>query len=231
LTDEHPALINNINYSYDQWALRCNPEPTRYDSLDKASFVHFLNDEQEMFKSLIEFFKLIPEFQQFSLNERILLIKCNLSHLIHIHHVLKSQFVENTDLSHLFSCWTSPSFYSRISGARHRYAYFCEHPIILKLTLVTMIFTINLSRLPEGNLSYDFSDRKSLVNCQETYLILLWNYLNFIFDERVAVQSMSLVVFQYLRYQRLLAEMDGFIREHFRPDQFHPLTKSVFRLT
>jgi hypothetical protein len=60
---------------------------------------------------------------------------------------------------------------------------------------------------------------------------LLWNYLNVFFDQRSAVQSISLVVFQYLRYQRLLTEMAAFIREHFRPDQFHQLTKSIFRLT
>jgi hypothetical protein len=193
--------------------------------------VHFLNKEQRMFHTLIQFFKLIPEFQQFSLNERILLIKCNLSHLIQIHHVLRDSFVDDTQIGHLISCWMSPSFYTRISGARHRYAYFCEHPIILKLTLMTMIFTINLSHLPEGDLSYGFSDRTSLIRSQEMYVTVLWSYLNVLLDQRSAVQSMSLVVFQYLRYQRLLTEMDGFIREHFRPDQFHPLTTSVFRLT
>jgi hypothetical protein len=142
----------------------------------------------------------------------------------------KYQFVENTYKGNLMGCWISASFYSRIACTRRLYGHFCEHPIILKLTLVVMIFTINLSRLPERDLSYDFADRRSVIGAQEMYVTLMWDYLNVLFDEERAVQAMSLVIFQHLRYQRLMNEMDLFIGEHLHREQFHPLTKSVLRL-
>ena len=231
LTVDHSPLINNINHSYDQWALQCDTEKMNYYSLERTSLVRFLNDEQQIFASLIEFFKQIPEFRSIIVKDQILLIKCNLTHLVHIHHVLKDRFVENPHIGQLMSRWISPSFNSRLSRIRNFYDYFLEHPIILKLSLVVLIFTINLSRLPEEDLRNEFADRKALIGFQEMYATLLWNYLNVVFDKRRAVQSLSLVVFQYLRYQQLMNEMDLFIGEHFHPDQFHPLTKSVFRLT
>ena len=63
------------------------------------------------------------------------------------------------------------------------------------------------------------------------YVTLLWNYLNSVFDERSAVRSMSSLIFQYLRYQHIINEMDLFIGEHFHREQFRPLMKSVLRLT
>ena len=228
---DHSSLINNITHSYDQWALQCDTERMKSYSLDRNSFVHFLNDEQQMYRSLIDFYKQIPEFRQVVVDDQILLIKCNMAHLVHIHHILKDRFVENAHLDRLMNCWVNPSFSSRLGRTRRLYNYFLEHPIVLKLSLVVMIFTINLSRLPEEDLLYDFSDRRSLIRSQEMYVTLLWNYLSVVCDERSAVQSMGLVVFQYLRYQRLMHEMEPFIVEHFHPEQFHPLTKSVLRLT
>ena len=231
LSFDHNSIINNIDRSYNRSALEWNIEHVRGYSLERSSLVDFVNDEQEMFRSLIEFFKEIPEFRSITVDDQILLVKCNLTDLIHIHHVLKNQFVENTRISYLMSSWIGPSFYSRIARTRRRYDYFLEHPIVLKLSLAVLIFTINLSRLPGEDLSLEFTDRRSLIGSQEMYVTLLWNFLNVLFGERSAVQSLSLVIFQYLRYQQLMNEMDLFIGEHFHPDQFHPLTKSVFRLT
>jgi hypothetical protein len=231
LTAEHRTLINNINHSYDQCAIECGIEHIKYYSLERSGLVHFVNDEQQMFRSLINFYRQIPEFRQVSVDDQILLIKCNMTHSSHIHYLLKSQFVENTHVGYLMSCWIGASFYSQIARTRRFYDYFVEHPIILKLSLVVMIFTINLSRLPDRDLSCDFTDRSSLFRSQEMYVTLLWNYLHVLFDEGRAFQSMSLVIFQYLRYQQLINEMDLFIGEHFHREQFHPLMKSILRLT
>ena len=224
-------MINNITHSYDRYAFEWDIEHIKSYSLERSSLALFVNDEERMHRSLIEFFKEIPEFRSIPVDDQILLIKCNLTHLIHIHYILKYHLVDITHIGYLMSSWVGASLYSRLVRISRLYDYFLEHPIILKLSLVVMIFTINLSRLPEGDLRYEFTDRSSLMRAQETYAILLWSYLNVLFDERTAVQSMSLVVSQYLRYQRLLNEMDLFIGEHFRPEQFHPLMKSILRLT
>ena len=231
LNIEDYSIINNVSQSYDQWALQCDTEHIKYYSLERHSLVHFLNDEQQMYRSLIDFYKQIPEFRRVSVDDQILLIKCNMTHLIHVHHVLKDQFTENTHIGHLMSRWISPPFHQRMSRTRRLYDYFLEHPIVLKLSLVVMMFTINLSRLPDDDLSCELTNRRSLMKSQDMYVTLLWNYLTVVFDATTAVQSMVVLVSQYLRYQQLMAEMESFIFEHFHPCQFHPLTKSVLRLS
>ena len=146
------------------------------------------------------------------------LAKCSLIHLIGIHHVLTDQLKENIHIRHLMSQWIRSSCQHRMSRTRRRYDCFLEHPIVLQLSLIMMIFTINLSRLPAKDLSVEFKDRRSLVQSQEMYANLLWNHLNEVFDEIRIVQSISLVIFQHLRYQKLMEEMGVFIGEHFRPE-------------
>ena len=184
-----------------------------------------------MYRSLIDFYKQIPEFRRITVDDQILLIKCNLTHLVHVHHVLKDRFTDNAHIGRLMSRWISPSFHRQMCDTRRQYDYFLEHPLILKLGLIVQIFTLNLSRLPDEDLHCDFADRRALLQSQDVYVTLLWNYLNVIFDTRGAVQAMGVLVFQYLRYQQLMNEMDSFIMQHFRPEQFHPLTKSALRLS
>ena len=172
---------------------------------ERGSLVLFLNDQQQMYRSVIDFFKQIPEFRSIAVDDQILLIKCNMRHLIHAHKLLKEQFTENTQIGPLMSRWISPSFQSRMSRTHRHYGHFLNHTIILKLALVVMIFNINLSPLSYRDLHLQFADRKSLVKAQELYVTLLWNYLNVIFDKRGAVQSMGLLVFQ----TPSLSEIDG----------------------
>ena len=231
LTVDRLALINNIAHSYDRRALQWYIEPIQSYSRERSGLVQFVNHEERTHQSLIEFFKCIPEFRGISVNDQILLIKCNLVQSVHIHYILKYHFVEDTYIGSLMNFWLGASFYSRIARTRRAYDCFQEHPIILKVSLVVMLFTINLCRLPERDLRYEFQDRGSLLRSQEMYVTLLWNYLNSVFDERSAVQSMSFLIFQYLRYQHIINEMDLFIGEHFHREQFRPLMKSVLRLT
>ena len=158
LTVDRLALINNIAHSYDQRALQWYIEPIQSYSRERSGLVQFVNHEERTHQSLIEFFKCIPEFRGISVNDQILFTKCNLGQSVHIHYILKYHFVEDTYIGSLMNFWLGTSFYSRIARTRRAYDCFQEHPIILKVSLVVMLFTINLCRLPERDLRYEFQD-------------------------------------------------------------------------
>jgi hypothetical protein len=63
------------------------------------------------------------------------------------------------------------------------------------------------------------------------FITLLWKYLNIIYNKKDAIRAIQSLVFQFLRYQLLMYQMETIIFKQNNPDEFHPLTKSVLRLT
>lgn len=231
LTLDDWSLINNISHAYDIWALDGETNPINNYSLTNSLLKDFLNDEHQVYSNLVQFFKQIPHFKQIDVEDQVLLIKCNITHLVHIHHVLKDQFVENPQIGLYMSKWINEDFHQQMSKTRHSLNYFIRHPIILKISLVVFIFIINLSRLPFEQLSFELIDKNLLIENQNIFITLLWKYLNVIYNENDAIKATQCIVFQFLRYQLLMNEMETIINRQYHPDQFHPLTKSVLRLT
>jgi hypothetical protein len=223
-------LINNLSHTYDNWALANETDYIKNYSLNDTSLTDFLNDEQNVYRNLILFFKQIPQFKQINIEDQILLIKCNITHLVHIHHVLKDRFHEDPKIGFHMSKWINSDFHQQMSKNRHLLDYFVQHPIVLKLSLVTFIFIINLSRLPYEQLSIQLNNQKLLIKNQDFFITLLWKYLNVIYNEKDAIKATQLIVFQYLRYQLLMEQMETIIIKQNNTNQFHPLTKSVLRL-
>jgi len=225
------STINNLSQAYDIWALECDTNYLDNYSLTDSSLTRFLNDEQQVYKNLIQFFKQIPHFKQIDIEDQILLIKCNITHIVHIHHVLKDHFKENPKIGLHMSKWINADFHNRMSKNRRTLDYFIQHPIVLKIALVTFMFIINLSRLPLEQLSFELIDKNLLIENQNFFITLLWKYLNVIYNEKDAIKALQCIIFQFLRYQLLMYEMENIVIKQNNPEEFHPLTKSVLRLT
>jgi hypothetical protein len=118
-----------------------------------------------------------------------------------------------------------------MSKNRHSLDFFLKHPTVLKISLVTLMFIINLSRLPFQQLSFQLIDRPLLIENQNFFITLLWKYLNVIYNEQDAIKALQCIIFQFLRYQLLMDEMENIVVKQNNPEEFHPLTKSVLRLT
>ncbi|CAF1328938.1 unnamed protein product [Adineta ricciae] len=231
LTSHEWLLINRIIEAYDAQIIQCDKDRFTHYSLSHTKLIDFLNDEHDMYRTLIQFYKQIEEFRQINIEDRILLIKCNLTHLIHIHHVLRDNFIENSKIGLHMSQWISPSFHAQMSQARHRYDYFIKYPSVLKLALSSLIFTINLSRLSPKQSTLTLTDYKLIVQHQYYYVTLLWKYLNVTCGEKYAIKAVEILVFQYLRYQLLMEHMEDVIIHDRNPTEYCPLTKSVLCLT
>lgn len=228
---EDQILINNVINTHKLGAERADcSHVAKYSS--SASLTKFVNDENVNHESLIYFYKLIPEFRQFDLNDQILLVKCNLKNIIHLHLILVENFREDPRIGDHMSKWISKDFHRQMSQTRARFDHFMAYPQVLKLTLVVFIFNMNLLT-PRGNssLHIDFRDRRRLFEIQNFYVSLLWRYLVYLFDEQEAQRSMSLMVTQILRYQLLMNTMDMALQKCGQEDMLNPLMRSVFGLT
>lgn len=231
LTSTDWSLIHHLSEIYDKRLFELKRTSLEKYSSETSTIIDFLNDEESVYRNLIEFYKQIPLFQNLHLDDQILLIKSNLTHLVHLHHILKDHFQENAQMGHLMSEWINLDFHKQMSKNRRSLDYFIEHPLVLKISLVMLIFIINLSQSPSKELSIDFLDRRSIIKNQNLLITLLWKYLHRIYDEKHAIKGIQLIVFQYLRYQSLIEDMEMIVSNKFHSNQFHPLTKSVLHLS
>ena len=179
--------------------------------------------------SLINFYKSIPEFKQLNIEEQIYLLKCNLIKIVHLHCILIQKFQENPMIGVLMSGWLGDDFHYQMSRTRRYFDRFIEHPLILQLALIVLIFSTNLATSFDINESDDVTNKKVVSGIQDYYTAILWRYLNVIYEEKEAIQSMGIITTQILRYQTTMNRMEEHIRREI--DYVNPLELSLFRLT
>jgi hypothetical protein len=232
LSDYDKILLNNIQNAYRFGADRADfSHISRYKS-SSSSLTQFLNNESVNYQSLIYFYKHILEFKQFDTDDQILLIKCNMVNLIHLHHIIIQNFHEPPQMGTNMSKWISEDFHQQMSGTRKKFDCFMKYPLVLQIALVVFIFSINLST-PRGSSQFmNYTNKRKLYDNQNFYVSVLWRYLNYLFGENEAIRSIQTIVFQILRYQTLMNTMDELLRENnMHQDILHPLMQSVFGLT
>jgi hypothetical protein len=200
-------------------------------SSSSSSLTKFMNEESVNHQSLIYFYKHIPEFKQFDIDDQVLLIKCNMIDVIHLHHIILQNFEEPPQMGTHMSKWISEDFHLQMSGTRHKFDRFMKYPLILKIALIVFVFSINLSTPCGSSRWMTYKNIKQLNQTQNFYTSLLWRYLNYLFDEKEAVRSMQVIVTQILRYQILMITMGEIIQKSGQEDMFTPLMQSIFGLT
>ncbi|CAF4938131.1 unnamed protein product, partial [Rotaria sp. Silwood1] len=230
LDDDDRTLLNNINDAYQLIVANID-----YSYIHKytssTSLSQFINNESIIHESLINFFKCITEFKQLDINDQIILIKSNFINIIHLHYMLIMDFQESSIISKNMSKWISEDFHYQMIRT-HRYLFrFMNYPLLLKLTLIVFIFNVDLSASSDPNQFYEYNNQRILFECQNYYTNILWRYLNYLFDEKEAIQSMYIIVTQILRYQLLMVTMKNSIRQSSDCDQLHSLMKSILGLS
>ncbi len=190
-----------------------------------------MNGETKMHASLIWFYKSIPDFTKLHIEDQILLIKRNLINIVHLHYILVQNFQESPIIGLYMSKWINEDFHQRMSRTRRYFDRFIEHPLILKLALIVLIFSINISPQRDINQFDQYINEMNIREIQDFYITILWRYLNYLFGERKAIQSIEIIVTQILQFQSLMDIVEEYIRQ--KPDRhtFNHLFKSLFRLT
>ncbi|CAF1421312.1 unnamed protein product [Rotaria sordida] len=230
LHDADRILLNNINNAY-QLVINKNDYSYIYKYTSSTSLLQFMNDDIIMYESLINFFKLIPEFKQLDIHDQIILIKSNFINIIHLHHTIIHNFQDCSNLGKRISEWIGKDFHDQMLRTRQYFYRFMNYPLLLKLTLIVFIFSVNLSASYDDNQFYEYKNQKILYEFQNFYTTILWRYLNYLFDEKQAIQAMEIIVLQILRYQLLVVTLENYLRQNPDCHKFHSLIQSIFGLT
>ncbi|CAF1244025.1 unnamed protein product [Adineta ricciae] len=222
LNESDNSWLNNIAHAYQITANQA--DGLRFNYYDESmSLIQFVNKESSIHRSLVEFFTKVPVFKQIDLDDRVRLIKSNLLNIVHLHDILIQNFSESPIIGYLMSKWINPEFHQQMSQTRQYLYRFCNHPLILKLALITFVFSI-----------YEVdkcSSKTNILDVQHVFSTLLWRYLNVVYEEKEAIISMDVITRQILRYQSLMDIMEGHVRSERSTHVSDELMQSIFRLT
>ncbi len=82
-----------------------------------------------MHASLIWFYKSIADFKQLDIEDQVLLIKCNLINIIHLHHIIIQNFQDNPLIGQHMSKWIDENFHNQMSRTRRYFYRFMKYPL------------------------------------------------------------------------------------------------------
>jgi len=180
--------------------------------------------------SLIEYFKLIPEFNRISIDDKVRLLRNHFGTMIRL-----NQTTNRPDDSHpLFT--TLKNIYGielvmnicRSFDSLQKYA--CD-PILIKLLLIVRSLSSGINRNHfEIHMNNIYDDTKIIFLGQNVYAELLWRYiLSRLPSERHAVIFFSKIILDFLFIMRIGFTIDGIVyNSPDEIDQMEPFMQSMW---
>jgi len=201
-----------------------------FPSKPHSSILSFLNEYNDRHISLIEYFKLIPEFNKISIDDKIHLLRNHIGTMIGLNEAAN----QPSDCATLFI--TLKSVYGiqlatdicRSIDSLQKYA--CD-PILIKLLLIVRSLSSNINRNHfEIHVDNIYDDTKIIFLGQNVYVELLWRYiLSRLPSEGHAVKFFNKLILDLLFMMRVTFAIDDCIYNcPDEIDQFEPLMQSMW---
>lgn len=191
---------------------------------------------------LLAFFKQIPEFNQININDKMILIKYNLMHIISLNNA--ASFKPMADKLHLIDGdvpWNVPLIEHIHGNSIIPDLQRIFRPMIqiarmdLKIFPIVFIIFILLKGLSagEGVPEPTLEDEMSVYCAQNIFTELLWKYLETTYGLQSAVRIMSTIVTKFISWQIYILKMRGNVNQIITVTdeaEILPLMKSIFHI-
>lgn len=223
--------LTNILSAYERTCIATKMNQSPAFPVCKHSSIHaFLSEYSERQKSLVKYFRLLPEFTQFSINDKIRLIRNNFSMTLSINEAALSTNISQhliDSVSMLYSASLSAQLIQCIK-ILHSYIY---DRTLLKLLLTIQSFTSGIHRnIYDVETDRVYDDTRTIFVAQNVYVDLLWKYLLTRFPTEIdAVRFYDQIIRDLLFVQRVVFMTDSFVLNHSNEIQLmEPLIKSMW---
>lgn len=206
-------LLKNIYNAYENTCGVVGKYRYEYDPPIERSTLHtFFNDFCDRHKSLVEFFKVIPEFTQLSMDDRIRLLRNHFGMMLNINesiiggHTTTSMITSIQNIFH-------PEIAAGLIRAVELINRYRSDPILLKLLLVVRSLSSGINRYRrDTDMSRVFDDSRSIFYGQNVYADLLWRYiLARSASDADAVRFFNKLMLDFLFLQRACYKAGSFI--------------------
>jgi len=195
----------------------------------------FLNASAKMYMSLIYYFKLIPEFNNLSVESKLSLIKSNLNQICRIHSTLIMKIV-TPDLdkdSPVFLHIFPKELYFEIRSTSTALIPFVHDPLLIKLFLTVLMLSTHMNIEYEKNQIEINNENftRNIFNVQNIYIELLWRYIRSRYSNyRQSVLLLTSFITRTLYSQLVQEKMNKFVRTILPSESqsLEPIIKSVW---
>lgn len=229
LTDQ--TRLTNILAAYERTCIATKLNHSPAFPVCKHSTIHtFLSEYSERQKSLVKYFRILPEFDQLSISDKIRLIRNNFTMTLSINEAALSTNISQhliDSVSMLYSASLSAQLIQCIK-ILHSYIY---DRTLLKLLLTIQSLTSGIQRsIYETRTDHVYDNTQAIFAAQNVYVDLLWKYLLTRFpNEFDVIRFYDQIIRDLLFVQRVFLVTDSFVLHHSNEiQQMEPLIQSMW---
>ncbi|CAF3666549.1 unnamed protein product [Rotaria socialis] len=228
------ALLSNIFHAYEKTCIAArNAQFPSFPAAKYDSLHEFFNEISLAFPVFIEYFKLIPEFENIMMDDRIRLLKNHFCIIVSINEFL----MHPETSSNLVATWTNLfgiDVTERLLKRNQLLDAFLYDFILLKLVLIVLVLSSSNSRnIDDVDLDLICDNSLLILSAQNIYVELLWKYiLSRTDNEKDAVKFFNKLMMCILYVQNIDMYIDGHIcgLTH-EINQLEPLVKIMWPKT
>jgi hypothetical protein len=203
----------------------------QFPTVEHSSIHTFFNEYTHRQKSLIEYFKIIPEFNRLSIDDKVRLIKNHLATMISINEPILDGSISPTLTVSIKNVFT-PELASNILRSAHLMCTYMHDPMLLKLLLIVQTLSSSINRYrSDSSLDFIYDDTRAILAGQNIYIELLWRYiLSRSSSEEDAVKFFNKLVLNLLFTQHTYFMIGNYIVQSVKNeiDQLEPLMQSMW---
>ncbi|CAF4736736.1 unnamed protein product [Rotaria sp. Silwood1] len=212
-------------------------------SVHANTFLQVLNSQSVAVMRLLSFFKQIPEFIQLNVDDKVTLVKYNLTTILGINCALSyntetGQIIESTS-----DVPVNMQFFPVLHGYKmcmqsgkifRSFLHIAKYDRkIIELILIILILTKGFSIINHSD-EQIFNDEMSIYRAQNYYTELLWKYMETTHGYKKAIDLFSQLIGHAISWQIIHEEMRNDIMRTLSPEDINellPIVKSLLRIS
>ncbi|CAF2734091.1 unnamed protein product [Rotaria sp. Silwood2] len=234
LSSSEQVLLTNIFNAYETTCtVAKNTTLQNLPTVQHTSMHALVNEMCSEFQVSIEYLKLIPEFNNLIMDDKVRLIKNHIGTIVHINEPLMFQMPP----TNLIGSWTSVfglDITKRLFKRHQIIEQYIVDPIILKVLLIILVLSSSNCRYTDyTDMDLICDDPLSIFKAQNIYVELLWKYiLLHSTNEQHAAKFFNRLMIYILFAQNLHLEIDYYISclKH-EIKQMNPMIQSMWLKT
>ena len=230
-------------FSLDSISLLAAREGLPWDpSIPASTFLQVLNSQSVSVMRFLSFLKQIPEFHQLNVDDKVTLIKYNLSTVLGINSALSYNAETRQIIEADSDVPLNLQFFPILHGYKvclqagkifHSFSRLAtDDRKIIELAVIILILTKGFAITDDQN-ERILNEPMSVYNAQNYYTELLWKYLQSMYGYETAVSLCSELIFRVISWQLLHQQMRNDILRVLSPDDLNelvPIMKSILRI-
>jgi hypothetical protein len=223
-------LLTNIQSAYEQACTSRKIKNLYFPAREHSCPHTFFNEYQDREITLIEYFKLIPEFNRLSIDDEVRLIRNHFGTMYYINEPILVQYKSNDLVPSLYKSFNKHLASNMLYSIDLMFTY-ANDPLLLKLILIVRSLSSSINRhRNDTDMGRVYDDTREIFRSQNIYVDLLWRYILYrSSSEQEAVKFFNKLIMDLLIVQHTYLMADSYLYSlQEEIDQLEPLMRSMW---